>query len=286
MFVVAGVTGHVGAVVARELLGKKQKVKVYVRDPQKGAAFSKLGAEVAVGKLEDNAALGAALKGATGFFTLLPGDFGAPDFYAAQCKTADAITAAVKSSGVPHVVILSSVGADLPEGTGPIRGLYYLENALRAAGTRLTAIRAGYFQENLGQALVPARQMGVFLNFTPSADIAMPMIATRDIGMLAAESMLEKPAKNQVLDLHGPAYSNRQLAEKLGAALGKTLNIVDVPEAEWVPTLLKSGMPKHIAEVFAEMYRGFGSGRIVPKGDRMVAGKTGIDEVIKDLVRA
>ena len=35
---------------------------------------------------------------------------------------AAAIAAAVKANGVPHVVILSSVGADLPSGTGPIKG--------------------------------------------------------------------------------------------------------------------------------------------------------------------
>src|SRR5580693_1475416 len=149
MFVIAGVTGHVGSVVAEQLLARGQKVKVVVRDAAKGAAWSKKGAEVAVGEIGDAAFLTGALKGASGFFTLLPGDFAAPDFYAAQRRQADAITSAVKASGVPHVVILSSVGADLAEGNGPIKGLHYLENQLRATGTKLTAIRAGYFQENV-----------------------------------------------------------------------------------------------------------------------------------------
>ena len=82
----------------------------------------------------------------------------------------------------------------------------------------------------------------------------------------------------------GPAYSIRQQAEKLGAALGKTLKIVDIAKVDWVPTLVKAGMPQHIAEVFAEMYAGFASGNIKPCGDRMVQGKTTIDEVIKTLV--
>ncbi len=140
MFVVAGVTGHVGSVVAEQLLAKGQKVKVLVRDAAKGEAWAKRGAEVAQGSLEDQAFLAGALRGATGFFTLLPPNFAAPDFYAFQRSTSDAIAAGVEASGVPHVVLLSSVGADLAEGNGPIKGLHYLENALRATGTKLTAL--------------------------------------------------------------------------------------------------------------------------------------------------
>ena len=129
----------------------------------------------------------------------------------------------MKASGVPHVVLLSSVGADLPSGTGPVRGLYYLEEALRKTGAKVTAIRAAYFQENVGQVLEPARKQGIFPNFTPSADFPMPMIATRDIGLLAAESLLKPPAKSEVVDQMGPAYSQRQLAEKAGLTVPSTL---------------------------------------------------------------
>lgn len=284
MFVIAGVTGHVGSIVASELLAKGEKVKVIVRDAAKGAAWSQKGAEVAVGALEDQAFLTTALKGAKALFTLLPPNMAAPDFYGFQRSTSDTIAAAVKASGVAHVVLLSSVGADLPEGTGPIKGLYYLENALRATGVRLTAIRAGYFQENVGNSIAPAKQMGIFPNFSPSADYPMPMIATKDIGHLAAELILAGGEKSEIVDLHGPAYSIRQVAEKLGAALGKTLQIVDIPEAGWVDAMVQAGLPKNIAEVYAEMYGGFASGKIGPRGDRMVQGKTTLDEVIAGLV--
>jgi uncharacterized protein YbjT (DUF2867 family) len=284
MFVIAGVTGHVGSVVAAELLAQQQKIKVLVRDPKKGTAWSQRGAEVAVGTLDDRAFLGSALRGAAGFFTLLPPNFAAADFFGYQRSTADAIAGAVQDAAVPHVVLLSSVGADLPAGTGPIKGLHYFENQLRATGTLLTAIRAGYFQENLGNAVAPARQQGVFLNFTPSADYPMPMIATKDIGLLAAQSLLAKPRASEVIDLHGPAYSQRQLAERLGAALGKQLQIVDIPEPEWVPTLTKGGFPPPVAEIFAEMYRAFASGTVQPRGDRLVQGTTPIDAVVASLV--
>lgn len=284
MFVIAGVTGNVGSVVAEQLLAKGQKVKVIVRDAAKGEAWSKKGAEIAVGELGDAAFLTGALRGASALFTLLPPNFAVADLLAYQRATADAIASAVKANSVPHVVLLSSVGADLAEGTGPIKGLYYLENALRAAGTKLSAIRAGYFQENVGNSVAPAKNMGIFPNFAPSADYPMPMIATKDIGLVAAEALLSPPAKSEIVDLHGPAYSIRQVATMLGAALGKELQIVNIPPEGHVDAMVQGGLPKHVAEVFAEMYAGFASGAIQPKGDRLVQGKTTIDEVIKRLV--
>ncbi len=284
MFVVAGVSGHVGSVVAKSLLAQKQPVRVLVRDAAKGKEWSQAGAQVAVGSLDDEAAVARALEGARGFFTLLPPNYQATDFFATQRKTADAIAAAVKRSRVPHVVMLSSVGADLAAGTGPIKGLHYLEEKLRATGVQLTAIRAGSFQENFHNALGAARQAGIFPNFAPSADYPMPMIATRDIGALAAQSLLAPAAKSEIVDLHGPAYSNRQVAEKLGAALGKPLKVVDIPASEHVQALTKAGFSKELAAVFAEMYAGFAGGGIGPRGDRLVQGKTSLDETIRATV--
>jgi uncharacterized protein YbjT (DUF2867 family) len=285
MFVVAGVTGHVGSVAAQELLSKGQKIKVIVRDPAKGSDWSKKGAEVAVGSLDDAGFLTTALKGASGFFTLLPPNYQLKSgFLAAQRKTADAIAAAVKNSGVPHVVLLSSVGADLAEGTGPIRGLHYLENALRATGAKVVAVRAGYFQENIAGSLTPARTAGIFPNMSPSADYPFPMIATHDIGLLVAHELLFPSAKSEVVDLQGPAYTIRQSAELLGKALGKSLQIADVPPEAHVATYRQAGMSQELAELFAEMVAGFNSGRIHPNGDRTKLGSTPLETVIQSLV--
>jgi uncharacterized protein YbjT (DUF2867 family) len=273
-------------VVAKELLAHGEKVKVFLRDSAKGAEWSKQGAEVAIGSLDDSKALATALKGATGFFTLLPPNYTLTTaIYPAQVKSADSIAAAVKESGIGHVAILSSVGADLDAGTGPIKGLHYLEKVLRATGVKLSAVRAGYFQENAGNVLAAAKGAGIFPNMTPSADYPMPMIATRDIGVVIAHQLMFPPAKSEVVDLHGPSYSIRQVAEALGTALGKKLNIVDVPPAEQVGAMTKAGMPPAWAESFAEMNAGFASGKINPVGDRLVMGRTTLDTVIRAIAK-
>jgi uncharacterized protein YbjT (DUF2867 family) len=286
MFVIAGVTGHVGSVAAQQLLAQGQKIKVLVRDSAKGLEWSKKGAEVAVTTLDDPKTLAAALKGATGFFTLLPPNYQATNFYASQRKTADAIAAAVKESGVPHVVMLSSVGADLAERNGPIKGLHYLENALRATGTKLTAVRAGYFQENIGNSLAAARNAGIFPNMTPSADYPMPMLASRDIGLLVAHELLFASPKSDIVDVVGPLYTLRQASEILGPALGKKLQVVDVPPANQVAEMTKAGMTKEMSEAFAEMNAGFASGAIQPHGDRMKTGRTPLEVTIKSIASA
>lgn len=285
MFVVAGVSGHVGSVVAKSLLAAGKKVKVLVRDAKKGESWAKHGAEVATGSLDDSAFVTGALKGAEGFFTLLPPPpYTAPDFFAAQRATADALAAGVKASGVPHVVLLSSIGADLAEGTGPIKGLHYFEGLLHAAGVQLSAIRAGFFQENVGMSVGAAKGAGIYPNFAPSADLAMPMIATKDIGALAAKLLVERPGKSENVDLHGPAYSANDVAAKLGAALGKTVKVVDIPAAGHLAALLEAGLPPTFAAAYTEMYAGFATGNIAPKGDRLVQGSTPLDEVLPSLL--
>ena len=284
MLVIAGVSGHVGAATATELLATKTKIKVLVRDAKKGQVWSQRGAEIAVASLDDEKALTAALKGASGFFVLLPPNFATADLYGDQRKTADAIGAAVKAAAVPHVVLLSSIGADVAEGNGPIKGLNYLEQVLRQSGTTLSAIRAGSFQENVANAIGPAQTMGMFFNFMPSADYAVPQIATRDIGSLAAQLLQSPTGKHEIIDLHGPAYTNRQVAEHLGARLGRTLTVVDVPASGHIAAFEKAGMSAEWARAMAEMYAGFDGGKLRPVGERTVEGKTTLDATIATLI--
>lgn len=282
MFVICGVTGHVGSVAANLLISKGQKIKVVIRNEAKATDWSKQGAEVAIGDLGNEAFLTTAFKGARGVFVLLPANWGWTNILAEQKKLGAVIAAAVKNAKVPHVVMLSSTGADLKEGTGPIKGLHHLENALRGTGAQLTLVRAGMFMENMGQNIAAAKSAGIYPNMMPSRDIPMALIATKDIGQVVADALQAGP-KNEIIDLHGPAYTVNQLAEKLGRALKKQLNVLDIPESGWFDALVKGGVPKPWAEQYVEMYQGFMAGKISPKGDRAIQGKTTVDDVIKVL---
>jgi uncharacterized protein YbjT (DUF2867 family) len=284
-YVVAGVTGRVGSTVASELLKHGERVTVIVRDEARGMDWARRGAEVARGSLDDRSFLSHAVRDTAGFFTLLPENVAPDDFHGARRRMADAIADAVQDSGVPHVVMLSAIAAVLPDGNGPAKDLHYCENQLRARSTTLTALRACYFQDNVASVLTPARQAGIYPNFLPSADVPIPMIATRDIGRLAASALTSPPPKSEVVDLFGPTYSVRQVAEHLGTALGTTLEIVNIPPEEHVTALMKAGMPQQIAEAVAEMFAAFSAGLLVPRGDRRLSGSTTIDKVIAECLR-
>lgn len=286
MFAIAGVTGHVGSKVAEDLLAAGESIEVLVRDAAKGERFAERGAEVAVLDLGDRKALAAALEGASGFFCLLPPDYAAEDFYAYQCRVADAIAGAVADSGVPHVVLLSSIGADVAEGTGPIRGLYYLENELRETGAVVSAMRPAYFQENVGALVRAARHAGIVPNFGVPADVAYPMIATRDIGAAVAAQLRSPPPESEAVDLLGPSYTTRQVADVLGEALGKKLEVVDLERDKWAPTLVGAGFPTQVAELFAEMYDAARRGVLAPRGDRQIVGDTALADTVETLVAA
>jgi uncharacterized protein YbjT (DUF2867 family) len=285
VYVVAGATGRVGSVVAAELIGCGETPRVIVRNGTRAGDWAGRGAEVAVGSLDDPRFMADALRGARGFFTLLPENVPPDDFHGARRRMADAMVAAVKDSGVPHVVMLSAIAAVLPDGNGPAKDLHYGENQLRACGARLTALRACYFQDNIASVLTLARQAGIYPNFLPSADVAFPMIATRDIGRLAAAALTSPPPTSEVVDLFGPTYSVRQVAEHLGAALGRTLEIVNIPPEGHVTALMQAGMPQQIAEAVAEMFAAFSAGLLVPRGDRSLRGSTTIDLVIAECLR-
>lgn len=282
MFVIAGASGRTGRVVADTLLSQGRRVRVIVRDAAKGDSFKARGAEVAVASLDDAGGLARALDGASSFFALLPEDLSTADFHGHRRRMADAMAAAVRESCIPQVVLLSAAAAVLPDGNGPAKDLHYAEQALRSAAPKLTIVRASYFQDNVLGAAAPARHEGVYPNFLPSADFAFPTIATRDVGRVAARLLVEPPQRSEVIDLIGPSYSARDMAEKLGRALDKTVRVVDVPAAAHVEVLTKAGLPKQFAEALAEMFACFASGRVTPQGDRVERGATTLEEVLRD----
>lgn len=286
MYAITGVTGHVGPWAAEALLAKGEAVRVVVRDAAKAAPWTARGAEAAVADLGDSAAFAAALRGCRAAFILLPVIPADHDIDGEHRRLADAVAAGVRESGVPHVVMLSSLGAHRPEGTGPIRWLHDLENKLRATGATVTAVRSPHFQEKVEPVLGPVLGEGSYPVFGESADVPVAMIATKDIGAVVAESMLRPPAASEVIDLDAPPYTEQQVADELAAILGRPLRVVVIPREGWVAALVDGGVPALIAEELAELYDAEHRGDLVPVGDRTVRCFTELAPTLREVVRA
>lgn len=286
MFVIAGVTGNTGKIVADTLLERGLPVRVIVRSAEKGAAFAARGAEVAVADLGDAEALAAALAGARGAYLLIPPNMAEADFYGYQVRTAAAIGAAVRESRVPHVVFLSSIGAELESGTGPIAGLYRAEAELRAAeatGTVSTLLRAGYFVENVAGSF-GGLPHGVLPTFFP-ADFPIDMITTRDIGRVAAELLMEGASASSVVELGGPGLTMNDVAAAIGEVTGQRPTVVSNPLEVMVETLVGYGVPASVARLYHEMTGAIIRGEIRYHGaGRRIERKVPVAEVMRGLL--
>lgn len=284
MFAITGVTGHTGAVVADTLLTAGQPVRVIVRDAAKAAPWRARGAEVAVAALEDTAALTAALRGAAGAYLLVPPRPGSSAPLEENRAVTASLATALAAARVPHAVLLSSVGAQHAEGTGPIRSVHHAEQALGAV-TALTAVRAAYFMENWAGALGGLAQ-GVLPTFVPQT-VAYPMVATRDIGRAAAAALREGAQGRQIIELSGPReYSAADVAAALAALTGKPVTAVDAPLDAVVPTFTGFGMSPAVAGLFHEMYAGIAAGKVAWEGGgaRAQRGTVSIEDVLRGLL--
>lgn len=284
MYTITGVTGHVGSAAVRELHHRGAAVQAVVRDPAKRAATDPPNALTTVADLNDRETLSAALRGSDGAFVLLPISPTGGD--AEHRRLGDSIAGAVRDSGIQHVVMLSSIGADLADGTGPIRWMYHLENRLRETGVVLSAIRSWHFQEKV-EAILPAiLGDGIYPVFGDSADVPTRMIATRDIGRAVADTLLTPPSASEVIDLEGPVYTEREVASRLEVTLGRRLQVVTIPRPGWVGALVDAGLPEPFANELAALYSAEQDDLFHARGDRRYTCTTGIDETLRHIVAA
>src|SRR5580692_944490 len=112
MFAVTGITGKVGAAVARSLLSADQPVRAVIRDRSKGAHWAQLGCDIAVADLSDSEALTAAFAGTTGVFAMLPPVFDPAPGFPEAMGFIEPLRAALERANPAKVVALSTVGAD------------------------------------------------------------------------------------------------------------------------------------------------------------------------------
>ncbi len=263
MYVITGATGNTGSIVTEKLLAKGEKVRVVGRDAKRLERFANKGAEPFVADETDAGSLTKAFSGAKAVYALIPPNITSPDVRAYQEQVSDDLAAAITKSGVKHAVVLSSVGADKPDRTGPVVGLHTLEKKLDAiAGLNALYLRAGYFMENI------LAQVGVIQSFGIVAgpvrpDLPLPMIATRDIGAVAAEALLKLDFTGKhSRELQGPRdVTYNDVAKIVGAAIGKPdLKYMQMPATQLKPALTQMGMSSNMADLLLEMAESLNSG--------------------------
>ena len=277
MYVILGATGNTGSVVARELLDKGKRVRVVGRDNKKLAPFVTRGADAFAADVLDTDALSRAFAGAQGVYVLIPPDMTNPDFRAYQDRVTESIAKALEKGGVTHAVSLSSVGADKPDKTGPVVGLHKMELRLAEVhGLNALHLRAGYFMENTLAQIGIIRNFGIMAG-PVRADVALPMIATRDIGAAAAETLLRLDFRGQqtqeLLGARDVTYT--EAAKIIGTAIGKPdLTYTQLPDEQVIQAMTGMGMSRNMAELLCEMSAALSNGYMKPLEPRSAKNMT------------
>lgn len=258
-------TGHVGSTVTGFLLDKRGdiKVKLLGRRPNLLRKFVERGAETAIGPQDDSAYLVKATEDVDALFWVTPPGYGSDDLRAFQNRIGAAAAAAIRTNRIAKVVNLSSIGADCDSGVGPIGGLHDVEERLNEAATEIVHLRPGFFFENLLWQVESIRSQGSF-SLPLSGKVQYPMVATRDIGRVAADRLVSSDWSGQLVqELHGPAdLSFEELAKILSQALEKGIVFVQSDREETRQLLRSSGMSENAIDLMIEMYSAVESGRI------------------------
>ncbi len=262
--VITTATGHIGSELTRRLLEAGEKPTLIVRDPGKVAAATARGAKVAQGSLEDEAFVLEATKGATALFWLTPPKMDAPAFREYQRRLGAIAAKAVATNKIPRVVNLSSVGAQLPSGVGPVSGLHEVEEAIDRVAGNVTHLRAGDFMENILNFVGSIKSAGAFFLPVP-AGVKLPMVATRDIAEVAARVLLDASwSGRRAVTVYGPEeLSHAEVAAVLGEVLGRPIGFTQVTPDQARQAMLGMGFTADLVREFLELYDAFSTGRIL-----------------------
>ncbi len=263
-------TGQIGRKLADELLAERaHEVVLLARKPDQLAQERGQGARIEQGDLEDEAFVKRATAGVDALFWLNPPNYQTTDFPAYYTRLAECAASAISANRINRVVLLSSVGAHLGRGVGPVNSFAEGERILRTVSPHLTILRPAFFMENYVLSVPTiAQAKSIFMPVSGTARV--PMIATQDIAHVAARTLADtRWTGTRILPLNGPKdYSFDEAAQILSKALGEPVKHVTVKPEQAKQALQQAGMSDHVIGLFLEMYDAIEQGRMKPEQPR------------------
>ena len=279
-------TGNIGRALTGHLLGGHAELTLIARTPEKVAEFAARGARVVEGSLDDLDLVKQASDGADALFWVSPPNYEAENFRAYYNSMGDIVARVARERPDLHVVHLSSTGAHLAEGTGPVKGLYDIEQKLNTATRRVTHLRPTYFMENVMSSLATIASAGAIFSTIPPA-VSLPQIATRDVAVVAAEIVSgAAPVSSSVIHIFGPEeITFGQVAETVSGAIGKTVAHVVVGADQFLEALTGMGVSRDAADQLLELETAIANHLVAPpEGSTVRTGTTTFTQFAREVV--
>ena len=263
MYAIMGASGHVGNLIAKNLIQKGEKVRCIGRSEERMKDLIDLGCEPWIGDAHDAVFLTDCFKDCDAIFCMIPPDYGSKNVRQDYNDFGQAICEAIEKSGCRKVVNLSSVGAEEDWATGPVKGLYDQEQRLdKLNKVDVIHLRASYFLENFINTIETINSEGVVA--TPiREDAQIYSVASQDIADRATNYLLGHEFEGHTHKyLLGAKETNFQdITKQFGSAIGKPdLRYVQWGYDEAKLSMMEQGLSEDVANNMIELYKAANDG--------------------------
>jgi uncharacterized protein YbjT (DUF2867 family) len=263
-YVLTGAAGNVTKPLAEKLLAAGQEVTIIGRNAEHLKPLTDKGAKAAIGSIEDAAFLQQTFTGADAVYLMAPPQYAAQSLDAYRQIGANYV-AAIKAAGVKYAVTLSSVGAHMPEGCGPVTGLYLVEQELnQLPDTNVLHLRPGFFYVNFYGSTGMIKGMNILGGNYGDSNATMILAHPEDVAEVAAQELLQLSFKgHSVRYIASDERTTGDVAKVLGTAVGKPdLPWVGFTDEQAYEGMSQVGLPPTMAEKYAEMGRAMRTGKM------------------------
>ncbi len=285
MYAITGITGRVGGAAARALLGRGENLRAIVRSNDKGKSWSEKGCDVAVATIDDADALTKAFTGADGVFLMTPSNYDPEPGFPQTRKILSAVSTAIRAARPGRVVFMSTVGAQASQ-ENLLTNATIMEEGLRALPVPTALLRPAWFMENSAWDVEAARS-GLIPSYLQPLDHPIPMIATADIGGVAADLLQQTWTGTRIVELEAPRrYSANDIGHAFAETIGRPIQVEAVPRDTWETTFRAQGMKHPMPRM--RMIDGFNEGWIDFEGGAAEhrTGQTPLEAVLRGLVKS
>ena len=291
-YVITGSLGHISKPVVQKLKANGHSVTVITSNSSKVKAIEALGATAAVGSVEDRNFLKKAFAGAQATYLMIPPNWALTGIWLDYQKgVIKNYIEALKTNGIKHVVFLSSIGAHMGKGAGPVDGLSVAEwhlNQLKEVNLRI--VRPSYFYNNLMGMIPMIKNMNIMGSNFGSSKEKLVLTATSDIADVVANELLNLKFKgHSIRYIASDERHPKEIAEMLSKAAGKPgTPWIEFKDTDALNGMLQNGLSKEIASNYVTMGAAIREGNMQADywKNRPILGKVKLEEFVKEFAAA
>lgn len=285
-YVVIGSLGNVSKPLSLKLVAAGHSVTIVSSRDEKAEQIILMGAKSAIGSVEDVDFLTKTFIGADAVYTMVPPYFGASNWKKYIAQIGKNYATAIQAAKVKNVVNLSSIGAHMPDGCGPVSGLYHVEEELNGLeGVNVKHLRAGFFYGNLLSNVNMAKNMGA-IGGNYGANATLVLVHPDDIAEVAFRYLNDltfRGKSNQYV------VSDEKRTSEVATILGKAierpeLTWINFSDEETIAGMIQAGIPLEVAKNYAELGSAMRSGEMLSdylKNSPAYFGRTKLDTFAK-----